>query len=66
VHTLLRGRFVMRDGQLVTEAKGWGRNVKSIQCMPAPRPRNTELYSSAITATPPGVRPNALPSEEPR
>ena len=64
VHTLLRGRFVMRDGELITEAMGWGRSVKSLQSMPAPRPRNTELYSSAITTTPPGVRPNALPSED--
>ena len=64
LHTLLRGRFVMRDGKLVSEAVGWGRSVKAIQQMPAARPRNTEHYSSAILATPPGVRPNALPAED--
>ena len=64
LHTLLRGRFVMRDGKLVSEAAGWGRSVKRIQQMPAARPRNTEHYSSAILATPPGVRPNALPAED--
>ena len=62
VHTLLRGRFVMRDGKLVADTAGWGRSVKSIQKMPAPSPRNTEHYSSAILATPPGVPLNALPS----
>lgn len=64
LHTLLRGRFVMRDGKLVSDAAGWGRSVKAIQQMPAARPRNTEHYSSAILATPPGVRPNALPAED--
>lgn len=64
LHTLLRGRFVMRDGKLVSDAAGWGRSVKAIQQMPAARPRNTEHYSSAILAGPPGVRPNALPAED--
>ena len=48
IHTLLRGRFVMRDGQLVSDAAGWGRNIKPIQKMPTPKPRNTEHYSRAI------------------
>ena len=52
LHTLLRGRFVMRDGKLVTDAAGWGRNVKTVQKMPTPKPRNTELYSSAIVKAP--------------
>jgi dihydroorotase len=52
LHTLLRGRFVMRDGKLVTDAAGWGRSVKTVQKMPTPRPRNTELYSSAIVRAP--------------
>ncbi len=64
VHTLLRGRFVMRDGQLVRDASGWGRSVKGIQQMPTPKPRNTEHYSSAILKTPEGARPNALPAED--
>ena len=61
LHTLLRGRFVMRDGKLVTEASGWGRSVKSVQKMPTPKPRNTEHYSSAILRTPAGVPPTAVP-----
>ena len=64
LHTLLRGRFVMREGKLVSEASGWGRSVKTIQQMPAARPRNTEHYSSAILKTPLGVPPNARPVQE--
>jgi dihydroorotase len=64
LHTLLRGRFVMRDGRLVAEAAGWGRSVKGVQRMPAAKPRNTEHYSSAILETPPGVPVNAVPVGE--
>ncbi len=64
LHTLLRGRFVMRDGRLVTEAAGWGRSVKGVQRMPVAKPRNTEHYSSAILETPPGVPVNAVPVGE--
>jgi dihydroorotase len=53
LHTLVRGRFVMRDGKLVTEASGWGQSVKPVQKMPPPRPRNAEHYSSAIGSTAP-------------
>ncbi len=62
LHTLLRGRFVMREGKLVTDAVGWGRSVKGVQKMPAPTPRNTEHYSSAILQTPAGVPATAAPS----
>jgi dihydroorotase len=48
IHTLVRGRFVMRDGQLVTEAKGHGLNVRRVQQMPAPTPKNTETTTRAI------------------
>ncbi|WP_141286719.1 dihydroorotase, partial [Ideonella azotifigens] len=65
LHTLVRGRFVMRDGRLVAEAAGWGRSVKSVQRMPAPRPRNTEHYLSAVLQTPDGVSPSATPLQEP-
>ena len=61
VHTILRGRFVMRDGKLVAEAAGWGRSVKSVQRMPKPAARNTEHYMRAILKTPEGVRPTAEP-----
>jgi len=64
IHTLLRGRFVMRDGKLVTEAAGWGRSVKAIQAMPKAKPLNTEHYISAILKTPEGVRPTAEPLRE--
>lgn len=64
LHTLLRGRFVMRDGRLVAEAAGWGRSVKGVQRMPVAKPRNTEHYSSAILETPPGVPVNAVPVGE--
>lgn len=64
LHTLLRGRFVMRDGKLVEDAAGWGVSVKGLQQMPTARPRNTEHYSSAILTTPAGVRPNARPAED--
>ena len=64
LHTLLRGRFVMRDGKLVSEASDWGRSVKGVQKMPTPKPRNTEHYSSAILQTPPGVPPTAVPVGE--
>jgi len=65
LHTLVRGRFVMRDGQLVAEAAGWGRSVKSVQLMPTPRPRNTEHYLSAVLQTPEGVSPSAAPLQDP-
>lgn len=64
VHTILRGRFVMRDGALVEEAAGWGRSVKSIQRMPAPKPRNVEHSMRAIVVTPPGMPTTARPTLE--
>ena len=64
LHTLVRGRFVMQHGKLVTDAAGWGRSVKSVQKMPAARPRNVEHYTSAILQKPPGDPLNALPSAE--
>lgn len=61
VHTILRGRFVVRDGVLVQDAAGWGRSVKPIQRMPKPLPRNVEHSMRAIVKTPPGVPPTARP-----
>ena len=49
VHTLVRGRFVMKDGQLVTSMRGHGRSVRRVQQMPTPAPRNTEHTTAAIT-----------------
>ena len=63
IHTLVRGRFVMRDGQLVVDASGWGQSVKGVQRMPTPKPRNTEHYTSAVLKTPAGVPRTAVPTD---
>ena len=51
VHTIVRGRFVMRDRELVAATRGWGQSVKAIQAMPTPRPRNTDKTMRAIVST---------------
>jgi dihydroorotase len=48
VHTLVRGRFVMRDRQLVPQTRGWGRSVHAIQRMPPPQVGYAEQTSAAI------------------
>jgi dihydroorotase len=48
LHTLVRGRFVMKDRMLVDGTRGWGRSVHTIQRMPAPAPRNTDQTMQAI------------------
>lgn len=48
IHTLVRGRFVMRERQLVPDAKGHGTSVRRIQQMPTPAPRNVEHTTAAI------------------
>jgi dihydroorotase len=55
IHTLVRGRFVMRDRALVAATRGWGRSVHTIQQMPAPDVRNadTTMQSIAPAAAPP-------------
>jgi dihydroorotase len=52
VHTLVRGGFVMRDRELVAEARGWGKSVRRIQQMPTPAPRNIEHTTAAILRRP--------------
>ena len=49
LHTLVRGRFVMKDRTLVDGTRGFGRSVHAIQQMPAPAPRNTDLTMQAVT-----------------
>ena len=49
IHTLVRGRFVMRDRTLVAGTQGWGRSVHAIQRMPPGQPRNVETTMAAIT-----------------
>jgi dihydroorotase len=51
LHTIVRGRFVMRDRVLQTGTRGWGRSVHTIQEMPTSVPRNVEQTMKAITAT---------------
>ena len=47
IHTLVRGRFVMRD-RVLQDTKGWGRSVHDIQRMPPAEPRNVAATMSAI------------------
>lgn len=55
VHTLVRGRFVMRDGALVPATRGWGRSVRRIQRMPAADPRNRDqTIAAALRGGPAG------------
>jgi len=49
LHTLVRGRFIMKDRELTAGVKGWGRSVHAIQHMPQPRLANTDLTMQAIT-----------------
>jgi dihydroorotase len=48
IHTLVRGRFVMKDRALVAQTRGWGRSVHSIQQMPVPVLQNTDETMKAI------------------
>ena len=49
VHTLVRGRFVMKDRSIVEGSRGWGASVRRIQRMPPPQPRNTDQTLAAVT-----------------
>jgi dihydroorotase len=55
VHTLVRGRFVMKDRTLA-DTKSWGRSVHTIQKMPPPDVRNAEHSMQAITQRSAGRR----------
>ncbi len=48
VHTLVRGRFVMKDRALMAETRGWGRSVHAIQNLPPPSLQNTDSTMQAI------------------
>jgi dihydroorotase len=50
IHTIVRGRFVMRDRILQENARGFGRSVHAIQQMPPSTPRNTDSTMTAITS----------------
>ena len=48
LHTLVRGRFVMKDRILQTGTRGYGRSVHGIQKMPTPTPANLDQTMTAI------------------
>jgi dihydroorotase len=48
LHTIVRGRFVMKDRVLQDGTRGWGRSVHKIQNMPAPAPVNLDRTMAAI------------------
>jgi dihydroorotase len=50
IHTLVRGRFVMKNRKLQEDTRGWGRSVHAIQHMPPPAPRNRDGTLAAVTA----------------
>ena len=52
VHTLVRGRFVMRERALVDGTPGWGRSVHGFQTMPPARLRNVDATMTAIVQRP--------------
>jgi dihydroorotase len=48
IHTIVRGRFVMKDRALMTGTQGWGRSVHPLQMMPPPHPHNIDQTMAAI------------------
>lgn len=50
IHTVVRGRFVMKDRILQDDARGTGRSVHAIQQMPPAMPRNSATTMAAITS----------------
>lgn len=54
VHTLVRGRFVMRDRELMTDARGHGSNLQPAQQMLSPQVRNCECTLASETRLAPG------------
>ncbi len=52
IHTLVRGRFILRNRALVEGTEGWGQSVHAIQQMPPAQPRNTDKTMQAIVRLP--------------
>jgi dihydroorotase len=50
IHTIVRGRFVMRDRALVDGTRGHGRSVHTVQGMPAPALRNVDQSMRSVTS----------------
>src|ERR1700730_10894991 len=49
IHTIVRGRFAMKNRVLNEQARGTGPSVHAIQWMPTPAPKNTDATMAAIT-----------------
>ena len=58
IHTLVRGRFVMKDRVLDDGARGFGRSVHAIQRMPPPALRNADAAMTEIVKPPRGAPPH--------
>jgi dihydroorotase len=52
IHTIVRGRFVMKDRTLISGTKGWGRSVHKIQQMPQSVVQHAESSMKAISRSP--------------
>ena len=50
IHTIVRGRFVMKDRVLNEQARGTGRSVHAIQRMPPATPKNADATMAVITS----------------
>ena len=61
VHTLVRGRFVVRDRRLVSQSRGWGKSVRRIQQMPPVQLRHTDQTLRHVAPPPPSWRTVPLP-----
>jgi dihydroorotase len=57
MHTLVRGRFVMKDRTLVPGTQGWGRSVHAIQTLPPAQPKNSDQTMQAIVSAGASARP---------
>jgi dihydroorotase len=51
LHTIVRGRFVMKDRVLQPGTRGWGRSVHEIQNMPPPASVNLDQTTAAILSS---------------
>ncbi|MBD8664245.1 dihydroorotase family protein [Rhizobium sp. CFBP 8752] len=50
IHTIVRGKFAMKDRKLQEDARGWGRSVHDIQVMPPAEVRNSDQTMEAVTS----------------
>ena len=51
LHTIVRGRFVVKNRVLQSGTKGWGQSVHKIQNMPTPSPVNLDQTTAAILSS---------------